>query len=232
MSATPVRSFSRLAIAIVVAALIVGGTLYLETAATATVTRTTAITNTQTSTMTVFSVAPNGTTVTTTTTFKTTVTITATVTSAPTTSSAGNTGYVTGTSFTNATDTYLTSCVVTGIGGLQIRIASDSTNASVSGELVNAVDTLGCDIVGNPPETQVVHIDSFSVGQEGWLTPVFPNQAESGGQLSFTVVYQGSTYHFTATVPPIGTSCVTLHVPSANVTTTFVMNGQGSYCWQ
>ena len=189
------------------------------------------VTSTNT-TMIVLSVAPNGTTVTTVTTIKTTVTTTATVTSTPATTSESSVQYVTGISFTNATDVYLTTCVVTGIGGLELRIVSDSTNASVSGEVVNAVDTLGCDIVGNPPETQIVHIDSFSVGQEGWLTPVFPNQAESGGQLSFTVVYQGSTYHFTATVPPIGTSCVTLHVPSANLTTTSVMNGQGSNCWQ
>jgi hypothetical protein len=91
--------------------------------------------------------------------------------------------------------------------------------------MVNAVDTLGCDIVEQPPETQIVHIDKFSVGQGGWLTPIFPNLAEPGGQLSFTVVYLGSTYQFTETVPPIGTVCATLDVPSGNVTHTTTMNG-------
>jgi len=158
----------------------------------------------------------------------TTITIlpsSAPITSTATTSSASSTSYVTGTTFTNASDTYLTTCVVMGIGGLELRVVSDSTNASVSGELVNAVDTLGCDIVGQPPETQIVHLDNFSVGQEGWLIPIFPNQAEPGGQLSFTVVYQGSTYQFTASVPPIGAACVTLHVPSGNVTHITIMNG-------
>jgi hypothetical protein len=63
------------------------------------------------------------------------------------------------------------------------------------------------------------------VGQGGWLTPVFPSQAEPGGQFSFTIVYQGSTYRFTETVPPIGMDCVTLHVPSGDVTQATIMNG-------
>jgi hypothetical protein len=149
-----------------------------------------------------------------------------------TTASITSIGYVTGTSVISSSDTYLTACSVTGIGGFQFLIVSDSTGAPVTGETINAVDRLGCDIVGQTAEMQVVYLDSFSVGQGGWLTPVFPNQAEPGGQLSFTVTYQGQTYSFSATVPPIGTSCVTLHVPSGNVTTATVMNGQGSYCWQ
>src|ERR1039458_8815716 len=205
MSATPARSFSRLAIAIVVAALVLGSAIYLGTATT--ITRTTSIINTETSTSTLFALVPNPTTVTSTTTITATITTTAPMTSTPTASSASSAEYVTGTSFTNASDAYLTTCSVTGIGGLEIRIVSDYTTASVSGELVNAVDTLGCDIVGQPPETQVVHIDKFAVGQGGWLTPIFPNQAQPGGQLSFTVVYLGSTYRFTETVPPIGTVC-------------------------
>jgi heme/copper-type cytochrome/quinol oxidase subunit 2 len=148
-----------------------------------------------------------------------------------TTASFTSTGFVTGTSVSSS-DTYLTQCSVTGIGGFQLQVISDSTGAPVSGESINAVDRLGCDIVGQPPETQVVYLDNFSVGQGGWLTPVFPDQADPGGQLSFTVAYQGQAYAFSATVPPIGTSCVTLHVPSGNVTTTSVMNGEGSYCWQ
>ncbi len=149
-----------------------------------------------------------------------------------TTASITSIGYVTGTSVISSSDTYLTTCSVTGIGGFQLLIISDSTSVPVTGETINAVDRLGCDIVGQPPEAQVVYIANFSVGQGGWLTPIFPNQAEPGGQLSFTVTYQGQEYSFSATVPPIGTSCVTLHIPSGNVTTTSVMNGQGSYCWQ
>jgi hypothetical protein len=38
-------------------------------------------------------------------------------------------------------------------------------------------------------------------------------------------VYLGSTYHFMETVPPIGTLCATLQVPSGNVTHTTTMNG-------
>jgi hypothetical protein len=137
------------------------------------------------------------------------------------TSSTTSAALVTGTSSTvTPTDTYLSSCSVTGIGGFELRIVSDSTGAPVSGENVNAVDRLGCN-----SETQVVYLDAFSVGQGGWLTPVFPQQAQPGGQLAFIVVYQGKTYSFTSTVPPIGWSCATLRVPSGNVTTTSTMNG-------
>lgn len=162
-----------------------------------------------------------------------------------------NTGFVTGTGTgaDSAGDTFLTHCSITGVGGFQLRVVSDSTGAPVSGETINAVDTLGCVVastsrvtvtlsssttstVGQSGETQVVHLRNFSVGQGGWLTPVFPNQATPGGQLNFTVTYQGGTYNFSALVPPVGTSCVTLHVPSGNVTARVAMNGQGSYCWQ
>ncbi len=139
---------------------------------------------------------------------------------------------VTGTSVATESDTYLTSCSVTGVGGLQLQVVSDSTGEPVSGEVINAVDRLGCDIVGQSGETQVVYLDNFTIGQGGWLTPVFPNQATPGGELTFTVGYQGETFNFSVTVPPIGTSCITLHVPSGNITTATVMNGQGSYCWQ
>ena len=134
-------------------------------------------------------------------------------------------GFVTGTSVNTTSDTFLTQCSVTGVGGFQFRVISDSTGAAVSGEAINATDRLGCDIVGQAPETQVVYLDNFSVGQGGWLTPVFPYQATPGGGLNFTVSYQGGTYNFSAVVPPIGTSCVTLRVPSGSVTTTTVSNG-------
>ena len=133
------------------------------------------------------------------------------------------TGSVTGTEV-SASDTFF-SCSITGIGGFELLVASDSTGAPVSGESINAVDHLGCDSA-----QQVVYLDNFTAGQGGWLTPVFPSQATPGGQLNFTVSYQGKTYNFSDEVPPIGTSCVTLHVPSGSVTTKTVMNGSGSYC--
>ncbi len=139
------------------------------------------------------------------------------------------TGSVTGTSAaTTASDTFFTlSCSITGIGGFSLLVVSDSTGVPVSGETVNAVDRLGC---GSMP--QVVYLDNFTVGQGGWLTPVFPPQATPGGGLDFTVTYEGRTYNFAANVPPIGFNCVTLHVPSGSVTTQNVMNGYGSYCFQ
>ena len=152
-------------------------------------------------------------------------------TTGPITSSISTTesaGSVTGSSVYSASDTFFTSaCSVTGIGGFEMRVVSDSTGTSVSGESINAVDSLGCN-----EEYQTVYIDTFYQGQGGWLTPAFPSQAQPGGKLTFTIVYQGTAYNLSSDVPPIGTSCVTLHVPSGNVTTTTVMNGQGSYCWQ
>jgi hypothetical protein len=127
----------------------------------------------------------------------------------------------------NTGNTFLTSCSVTGVGGLELRVASDSTNASVSGETIKAVDNLGCN-----SQMQVVHLTDFPAAQGGWLVPVFPSQATPGGVLGFTITYQGRTYDFSAKFPPIGTSCVTLHVPSGAVTSKIVTNGQGSYCWE
>ena len=80
------------------------------------------------------------------------------------------------TSVNTTADVYLTSCSITGIAELALRVVSDSTGAPVSGETLSAVDTLGCDT-----QTQVVHIGNFSMRQGGWLTPVFPAQAEPGG---------------------------------------------------
>ena len=122
-------------------------------------------------------------------------------------------------------DTFVTSCTVTGVGGFELRIASDSTNASVTGASISAVDSLGCG-----GETQTVYLDSFTTEEGGWLVPIFPSQATPAGQLAITVIYQGSTYFFHSDIPPIGTSCVTLFVPSGNEDNTTVMNGNGSYC--
>jgi len=135
---------------------------------------------------------------------------------------------VTGTSVDSASDVFFTkTCVITGIGGFALRVASDVPGVTVTGESINAVGHLGC---GSIP--QVVYLDNFTVEQGGWLTPVIPKQATPGGELNFTVAYQGKTYNFSAGVAPTGSSCVTLQVPSGRVTTTSVMNGQGSYCWQ
>ena len=134
------------------------------------------------------------------------------------------------TNINTTSDTYLTNCVVSGIGGFGLSVVSDSTGTPVSGENVTAIDELGCDIEGQPAQTQVVRITNFSVGNGGWLTPIFPAQAEAGGRLNLTIAYQGQTYNFVANVPGIGTNCVVLHLPSGNVTSTTVMNGSGSYC--
>ncbi len=142
------------------------------------------------------------------------------VTTGTATSLAPTTGSVTGTNI-SASNTFF-SCSITGIGGFELLVASDSTGAPVNGESINAVDNLGCN-----SSQQVVYLDNFTAGRGGWLTPVFPSQAEPGGELNFTVTYQGRTYGFSAGVPPIGTSCVTLHVPSGNVTRLTTMNACG-----
>ena len=122
-------------------------------------------------------------------------------------------------------DTFVTSCSVTGVGGFELRISSDSTNASVTGASVSLVDSLVCG-----GETQTVYLDSLTTEEGGWLVPNFPSQATPAGQLAITVTYQGSIYFFHSDIPPIGTSCVTLFVPSGNEDNTTVMNGNGSYC--
>jgi len=169
--------------------------------------------------------APSNSTIVSTITLVSTQTIVVTINGSITTTSLHTTvTYVTGTSVVTS-NTYITQCSVTGIGGFQLRVVSDSTGAPVSGETINAVDRLGCN-VGQSSQTQVVYLNSFSQDQGGWLTPVFPSQAPMhGGQLNFTVSYQGGTYDFSSSVPPIGTTCVTLHVPSGSVTTTTNMSG-------
>jgi hypothetical protein len=135
---------------------------------------------------------------------------------------------VTGTSVDSASDIFFTkTCVITGIGGFALRVVSDSTGVPVAGEGINAVGHLGC---GSIP--QIVYLNNFTVEQGGWLTPVFPKQATPGGELSFTVSFQGRTYDFSAGVAPVGSACVTLHVPSGKVSYVSAMNGQGFYCWQ
>ena len=137
------------------------------------------------------------------------------------------TSFVTMTSLAPQRNIFVTSCIITGVGGFEFRVVSDSTGAPVTGETITAVDRLGCN-----GENQIVYLDNFSESQGGggWLVPDFPSQATPAGGLSFTIAYQGGTYAFTAYVPPVGTHCATLYVPSGNVTITFVSNGSGSYC--
>jgi hypothetical protein len=123
-------------------------------------------------------------------------------------------GFVTGTSVNIGSDSFLTGCTILGQGGLELRVVSDFTGIPVHGESVNAVDRLGCNSA-----TQVVYFDNFSMGQGGWLGPVFPAQAMPAGVLNFTVIYQGTIYNLSAAITPMGTTCVTLHVPSGKVTT-------------
>jgi hypothetical protein len=137
------------------------------------------------------------------------------------------TSFITETSLATQSDTYVTSCIITGVGGFEFRVVSDSTGSPVNGETIRAVDRLGCG-----GQEQVVYLDNFSESQGGggWLVPDFPSQATPAGGLSFTVMYQGGTYTFSSYVAQVGTNCATLHVPSGNVTITFVSNGSGSYC--
>ena len=65
-----------------------------------------------------------------------------------------------------------------------------------------------------------------------YVTINLPPQAEPGGNLNFTIAYEGKVYSFTGAVPPIGTNCYTFHIPSGNLTMVNVMNGSGSYCYQ
>jgi hypothetical protein len=139
------------------------------------------------------------------------------------------TGFVTGTSATSVTS-FTNNCIVS-TGGFEFRIVSDSTGRPVAGETINAADKMPCQ-----NNNAVFYIDNFSEGQEGWLMPIEPPYVIQGGgyasgMLNFTVSYQGRTYDFTAGPPPIGTNCVTLHIPSGTVTTSTVMNGYGSYCY-
>jgi len=141
-------------------------------------------------------------------------------------------GFVTGTSVSNASDTYVTriGCVSSSGNGLELRIVSDSTGAPVSGETVNAIEMNGPCIAGSISETQVLYIGNFSEGQGGWLMPIFPPQAESGGRLDLAVTYQGRSYNFSGQEPGVGSTCLTLHVPSGDGTTTTVFSSIGSIC--
>jgi hypothetical protein len=142
-----------------------------------------------------------------------------------TTSTLTSATFVTGTSVDSASDTFLTACAPSG-PGLLLRIVSDSADTAVSGETVKAVDKFGCSN-GQSTNYQIVYLDNFSAGEGGWLTPVWPKQAVNWGMLNFTVTYEGGTWNFSAEAYNVGLSCVTLHVPSGNVTQTL---GSGRTC--
>jgi len=137
-------------------------------------------------------------------------------------------GFVTGTSV----DTQFTkiACFDTGAGSFQLRVVSDYIGFPIHGEKVNAEYVTPTCIGFGPSTPQVVHIDNFSAGNGGWLTPIYPPGAPSPGALNLTVAYQGRDYNFSESVPPLGGECVTLHVPSGSVTTKTVASANGSYC--
>jgi hypothetical protein len=153
------------------------------------------------------------------------------------------TNSVTTTSSTNSISTYSTYtntmytassninlsdyCPPVSAGGFEFRLVSDSTGTPVNPDSISAVNMLTCN-----GENQVATINEFSYIGGGWIVPVFPQQAMYGGGLNITVTYQGKTYNFAGAIPPIGTDCVTLIVPSGNVSFITVMNGSGSYCSQ
>ena len=118
-------------------------------------------------------------------------------------------------------------CPQVSAGGFEFRLVSDITGAPVNPNSISAVDMLECN-----GENQVANINEFSYIGRGWIVPVFPSQAMYGGGLNITVTYEGETFNFTGGIPPIGTDCVTLHVPSGNVSSLTIMNGSGSYCSQ
>jgi len=126
---------------------------------------------------------------------------------------------------TNVNTYFSTSCSISGVGGFEFRLVSNSTGQLVNSSSITAIDRLGCN-----NENQVVYLDNFSYLGDGWFTPVFPSQATVGGGLNITITYEGKTYNFAGYYAPVGTDCVTLHIQSGKVTSAIVMNGSGSHC--
>ena len=120
---------------------------------------------------------------------------------------------------------FSTTCVISSVGGFEFRVVSDSMGSPVNASSISAVDRVGCN-----NENQVVYLTQFSYSGDGWIVPIFPSQATVGGGLNITVTYEGKTYNFVGYYPSVGTDCVTLSIPSGNVSSTTVMNGNGSYC--
>src|SRR5450759_4745321 len=132
----------------------------------------------------------------------------------------GTTGrFVAGTSVDTNSDILAENCNhILGDGALELQVVYDVVGIPVHGESINAVGMLGCEFNGNA-QTQVAYLNNFTIGSFGWLSPVFPSHTVPQGNLNFMVKYLGSTYRFTAAIPPIGVTCVTLRVPSGGVST-------------
>jgi hypothetical protein len=137
-------------------------------------------------------------------------------------------GFVTGTSA--ADQLTKIACFDAGAGAFQLRVVSDYIGFPIHGEKVSAEYTTPTCIGFGESTPQVVYIDNFSAGKGGWLTPIYPPNVPSPGDLNFTVAYLGKVYNFSELVPPIGGECTTLHVPSGSVTTKTVTSANGSYC--
>jgi hypothetical protein len=130
-------------------------------------------------------------------------------------------------------DTFFTICAhITGYGFIEVRVVSDSSGVPVQGakmsgvlsglcetrRQLNVTNTAGYDYVSTT-ETQVIYVDNFTMaGQGGWLAPILPDRAQGFGSFKFDVRYGGRTYSFSAGIRPISITCVTLRVPSGNVT--------------
>ena len=124
---------------------------------------------------------------------------------------------------TNSTyvNTFFTnSCVITAGGGFQFRVLSDSTGAPVNPTSAIAVNSVSCN-----SEPQVVYTNVFLYLGGGWYAPVLPTQATYAGGFTVTLTYAGKTYNFSGAGAPIGTDCITLHVPSGNMSALTSMSG-------
>lgn len=117
------------------------------------------------------------------------------------------------------------------VGGFEFQILSDYSGEPLAGATISAVSTLGVDCDGQSYK-QVVYIDNFSVGQQGWIMPIYPSNAIAGGIVNITLGYQGMAYTFSGNYPGVGSNCISISLPSGAITNSTVMNGIGSYCFQ
>jgi hypothetical protein len=103
---------------------------------------------------------------------------------------------------------------------LYLRVVSDSTETPVQGAKIDAVLHTVCLLGEVGGESQSVYIENFTQTGGGWLRPVLPPRTVSSGTFNFTVQYEGKTYSFKASIAPVAVTCVTLKVPSSNVSST------------
>jgi len=121
-------------------------------------------------------------------------------------------------------DTFLSPCAVSGVGALELNVVHDSNGTPVQGETVGAVLRTAATCAGQA-QTQVVYVTNFTQGRDGWISPVLPTHAVNAGGYDFTVEYAGKTYNFAAQVQLVSLTCVTLRVPSGNVTSSVYRYG-------